>query len=70
MTNVSAGGTATVGDGLATEIITVTDRKYAIYVYAYIETTAGPQQNKNEQRFVTIDIDAIVPYVVVQETLL
>jgi len=69
VTNLTAGGAATVGDGLATDILAVSQRKYAIYVYAYLETSAGPQQQKNEQRFVTIDIDATVPYVVVEETL-
>jgi hypothetical protein len=70
MTNVAAGGAATVSDGLATEITAVTQRKYAIYVYVYLETTAGPQQHKNELRFVTLDIDAVIPYVAVQEKLL
>ena len=69
LTNLTAGGAATAGDGLATEILAVTQRKYAIYVYAYLETSAGPQQQRNEQRFVTIDVDATVPYVVVEETL-
>jgi hypothetical protein len=70
MTNTTAGGAATVGDGLATDILAVTQRKYAIYVYAYLETSADPQQERNEVRFVTLDIDATVPFVVVQETLL
>ena len=69
MTNTMAGGAATVADGLATEILAVTQRKYAIYVYAYLETSAGPQQTRNEVRYVTIDIDATVPYVVVEEKL-
>jgi hypothetical protein len=67
--NLTAGGAATVGDGLAAEILAVTQRKYAIFVYAYLETSAGPQQQKNELRFVTIDIDATIPYVVVEERL-
>lgn len=69
MTNVTAGGAAAAGDGLAAEVFAVTQRKYAIFVYAYLETSAGPQQKKNELRFVTIDIDATVPYVVVEEKL-
>ncbi len=69
ITNATAGGAATVGDGLSTEILTVAQRKYAIFVYAYLETSAGPQQQKNELRFVTIDIDATVPFVVVEEKL-
>jgi hypothetical protein len=69
MTNVANGGSASVGDGLATEVFAVTSRKYAIYVYAYLETSAAPQQHKNELRFVTLDIDATVPYVVVEEKL-
>ncbi len=67
--NNQAGGAANVSDGLATELLTVTQRKYAIYVYAYLETSADPQQHKNEQRFVTLDIDATVPFVVVEEKL-
>lgn len=69
MTNATAGGAATVGDGLAAEILAVAQRKYAIFVYAYLETSAGPQQQRNEVRFVTLDIDATVPYVVVEEKL-
>lgn len=70
MTHVPGGGTATAPDGFALDILCVAQRKYAIFVYVYLETTAGPQQGKNEQRFVTIDIDAVVPYVAVQEKLL
>ena len=70
MTHLTADGTTNVTDGLSQKILTVSQRKYAIFVYVYLETTAGPQQGKNEQRFVTIDIDATVPVVVMQETLL
>ncbi len=38
--------------------------------YVYLETSASPQQQKNEQRFVTLDIDATVPFVVVEEKLI
>ena len=69
ITNTSAGGAATVSDGLTTEILAVTQRKYAIFVYAYLETSAGVQQQKNELRFVTLDIDANIPFVVVEEKL-
>ncbi len=67
MTGVTAGGAATVGDGLASEVFAVMQRKYHIFVYAYLETSADPQRQRNEQRFVTLDIDATVPYVVVEE---
>jgi len=67
MTGVTAGGAATVGDGLASEVFAVTQRKYHIFVYAYLETSADPQRQRNEQRFVTLDIDATVPYIVVEE---
>ena len=70
MRNVTAGGAATVSDGLATDILAVAQRKYAIFVYTWLETSASPQQQKNEQRFVTIDIDATIPYVVVEEKLI
>ncbi len=69
MRNITAGGAANVSDGLTTDILAVTQRKYAIFVYAWLETSAGPQQQKNEQRFVTLDIDATIPYVVVEEKL-
>lgn len=70
LVNNTAGGTAASSDGLATEILAVTQRKYAIFIYAYLETSAGPQQQKNELRFVTLDIDASIPYVVVEEKLI
>jgi hypothetical protein len=70
MTNVTAGGTATIADGLAQDILAVAQRKYSIFVYVYLETSAGPQQGKNELRFVTLDIDATVPFVVVEEKLI
>lgn len=70
MSNVINEGTATVADGLTQEILTVAQRKYSIFVYVYLETTAGPHQERNELRFVTLDIDATVPFVVVQEKLL
>ncbi len=61
-------GSASVGDGLALEdLLALGHRKYAIYVYAYLETSAAPPQAKNELRYVGIDIDATVPYVVVEE---
>ena len=64
---VTNGGAVTVTDGLSANIFAVTQRKYAIFVYTYLETSAGPQQERNEQRFATIDIDVTVPYVVVEE---
>ncbi len=69
MTQVTAGGSASVGDGLTTEIFAVTQRQYAIFVDAYLETSAGPQQQRNEVRYVGIDIDATVPYVAAEEKL-
>ncbi len=70
MTHVPGGGTATGIDGLTQEILCVAQRKYSVFVYVYLETVAGAQQGKNEVRFVTIDIDATVPYVVMEEKLL
>ena len=46
MTGVTAGGAATVGDGLASEVFAVTQRKYHIFVYAYLETSADPQRRE------------------------
>ncbi len=66
----TAGGSATASDGLSTDILAVSQRKYAIFVYVYLETSAGAQQTRNEQRFVGLDIDATVPYVAVEEKLL
>ncbi len=63
-------GTATVGDGLVTDVLALSRRRYHIFVYAYLETSAAPQQQKNELRYVRIDLDATVPFVVVEETLI
>lgn len=65
-----ASGSATATDGLSTDILAVSQRKYAIFVYAYLVTSAGAQQTRNETRYVGLDIDAVVPYVAVEETLL
>lgn len=67
MVNATAGGAATVGDGLSAEILAVNHRKYYIFVYVWLETSADPQPQNNEQRFVTIDIDATIPFVVIEE---
>jgi hypothetical protein len=67
MSNATDGGSAGPSDGLAVDMLGVAHRKYAIFVYAWLETTVGAQQQTNELRFVTIDIDATVPYVVVEE---
>ena len=68
--DVPSGGTATVGDGLATDFVAVPGRRYAIYVYAWLEASASPQVHKNQSRFCTIDVDASAPFVVAQGTLL
>ncbi|SDS03825.1 hypothetical protein [Agrococcus carbonis] len=68
--DVPAAGTATVGDGLATSFVAVPGRRYGIYVYAWLEASASPQVHKNQYRFCTIDVDASVPFVVAEETLL
>jgi len=65
--NATAGGAATVGDGLSTDVLAVNHRKYYIFVYVWLETSADSQQQRNEQRFVTIDIDATIPFVVIEE---
>ena len=67
LSNATDSGTASPSDGLAVDLLAVAHRKYSIFVYAWLETTVGPQQNRNELRFATIDIDATVPYVVVEE---
>jgi hypothetical protein len=65
-TGVNVGGAATVGDGLTLEMLAVGQRRYHIFVYAYLDTTAGPARG-NDYRFVTIDVEATIPYVVVEE---
>ncbi|MCR8670530.1 hypothetical protein [Agrococcus sp. HG114] len=67
---VPAAGTATIGSGLATSFVAVPGRRYAIYVYAWLEASVAPQVHRNQQRFCTIDVDASVPFVVAEETLL
>jgi hypothetical protein len=66
----TAGGNATGVDGLTADFLAVAQRKYAIFIYVFLETTASPQQVRNEVRYVTLDIEANVPYVVVEETLI
>ena len=68
--DVPESGTATVSDGLATDFVAVPGRRYAIYVYAWLEAAASPQVHKNQSRFCTIDVDASVPFLVAKETLL
>lgn len=68
--NTNAAGSATVSDGLNVEVLAVTQRKYAIFIYAYLETSASMQQQKNETRFVSLDMDAGIPFVVIEETLM
>ena len=41
--DVPESGTATVSDGLATDFVAVPGRRYAIYVYAWLEASASPQ---------------------------
>jgi hypothetical protein len=65
-TGVNVGGAASVGDGLTLEMLAVGQRRYHIFVYTYLDTTAGPPQG-NDHRFVTIDVEATIPYVVVEE---
>jgi hypothetical protein len=69
LVNQTAAGAATAGDGLSTDFLASSLRKYAIFVYAFLETSAGAQQGRNELRYVGLDIDATVPYVVVEEKL-
>jgi len=69
LTGVASSGSATVGDGLSAEVFAVTQRKYGIFVYSWLETSVGAQLERNELRFTTIDMDMTVPYVVVEETL-
>ncbi len=64
----SAGGAATVGDGLATEVLAVRQRRYSIFVYALVETSAAPRRARNETRYVMLELDATVPFVVLEET--
>ncbi|MFH8253233.1 hypothetical protein ACH3VR_22900 [Microbacterium sp. B2969] len=68
--DVAAGGAATQDDGLTTTFVATPSRKYHIFVYTYGETTASSEHEKNNFRYVNIDIDATVPYVLVQEELL
>jgi|GEM_PF-1713885 len=67
ITGFGAEGTAAVADGLATEFLAVKQRKYSIFAYVYVETSAEPRQQKNHSRFVVLDIDATVPFMVLEE---
>lgn len=60
-----AGDDATVSDGLSVELFAHGHRKYAIYVYSWVEVQA---EGLGERRsFATADMTSNVPYVVVEE---
>jgi len=62
-------GTAVSSEGLVTDFVAVPGRRYAIYVYAWLETNGGAV-GSGPLGYARIELDASVPFVVAQETLL
>lgn len=63
-------GTAGVGSGVTTDFVAVPGRRYAIYVYAWLEVDGGRVGGDGPIGYSRIELDASVPFVVVEETLL
>lgn len=56
--------------GLQTEFVAVPERRYGIYVYAWLETLGGAAGGSGPIGYSRIEIDASIPFVVAEETLL
>ncbi len=63
-------GTGVSATGLQTDFIAVPGRRYGIYVYAWLETNGGTGGGSGPLGYSRIEIDASVPFVVAEETLL
>lgn len=63
-------GTAGVGSGVTTDFVAVPGRRYAIYVYAWLEVDGGRVGGDGPIGYSRIELDASVPFVVVEESLL
>ncbi|WP_405218867.1 hypothetical protein [Agrococcus sp. Ld7] len=63
-------GTAGVSSGVTCEFVAVPGRRYAIYVYAWLEVDGGRVGGEGPIGYSRIELDASVPFVVVEEVLL
>lgn len=63
-------GTAGVGTGVTTDFVAVPGRRYAIYVYAWLEADGGRIAGDGPIGYSRIELDASVPFVVAEEVLL
>lgn len=63
-------GTEASSTGLQTDFVAVPGRRYGIYVYAWLETNGGAAGGSGPLAYSRIELDASVPFVVAEETLL
>jgi len=63
-------GTGIPSTGLETSFVAVPGRRYAIYVYAWLETNGGAPSSGGPLGYSRIELDASVPFVVAEESLL
>lgn len=56
--------------GLQTQFVAVPGRRYGIYVYAWLETSGGAAGGSGPIGYSRIEVDASIPFVVAEETLL
>lgn len=63
-------GTGTPTTHLRTDFVAVPGRRYAIYVYAWLETSGGRTVADGPLPYSRIELDASIPFVVAEETLL
>lgn len=63
-------GTGGPGAGVSTDFVAVPGRRYAIYVYAWLEVSGGRTGGNGPIGYSRIELDASVPFVVAEETLL
>jgi hypothetical protein len=62
-------GTSASSTGLVSDFVAVPGRRYGIYVYAWLESNGGAPRS-GPLGYARIEVDASVPFVVAQETLL
>lgn len=68
--DAESSGTGGAMEGLTTDFVAVPGRNYAIYVFAWLEATGGATSSSGPLAYSRIEVDASVPFVVAEETLL
>jgi len=63
-------GTGVPSTDLQTTFVAVPGRRYGIYVYAWLEANGGASSSSGPLGYTRLEIDASVPFVVAEETLL